>query len=385
MDMKKRKGAARLCLCLTAAMLLLTVPAAAEEPEPLPEFGALAQEEPALEDIQYTSLGGTPCIVEVYTVPPEYPSGNLGKEGFQKEGFQKEGFQKEGFQKEGRNYVREAVLKVRENYVTESRLASQTMTVSHEGREGAAARFVPFLDYENGGYQGQLTLDASSIFTEAAGTQSYSYPLSETREYTGLQRNDTYYIPKSVVKNGVTLALSDVDWTAMGDGTCRAQARYAGTGYGSRTTGYVSTGTYVGTVERRTLESVTYKVIYAGKPIPVVKPSLWPWILSGLGVLILAGGVLLFFCFKPNGKLCAVVGGTRLKTVRRLRISRIHPFVDASAPEYGGYEELLFYPYPGTMKWLSGRKVTVKFPDGHTESCPMEADTLLIGLQEGSR
>ena len=99
-----RKVAARLCLCLTAAPPLLTVPAAAEGPEPLPEFGVLAQEEPALEDIQYTSLGGTPCIVEVYTVPPEYPSENLGKEGFQKE---------------GRDYIREAVLKVRENYVTE--------------------------------------------------------------------------------------------------------------------------------------------------------------------------------------------------------------------------------------------------------------------------
>ena len=101
--MKMRKGAARLCLSLMAAGRLLTVPVAAEEPEPLPEFGALAQEEPALEDIQYTSLGGTPCIVEVYTVPPEYPSGELGKEGFQKE---------------GRDYVREANLKVKGNYDT---------------------------------------------------------------------------------------------------------------------------------------------------------------------------------------------------------------------------------------------------------------------------
>lgn len=126
-------------------------------------------------------------------------------------------------------------------------------------------------------------------------------------------------------------------------------------------------------------------MIYAGKPLPVVKPSLWPWILGGLGVLVLAGGMLLFFRLKPNGKLCAVEGGTRLRTVRRLRLSRIQPFVDASAPEYSGYEELLFYPYPSTMKWLAGRKVTVKFPDGHVESCPMETDTLLIGLQEGSK
>ena len=40
--MKMRKGAARLWLSLMAAGLLLTVPVAAEEPEPLPEFGALA-------------------------------------------------------------------------------------------------------------------------------------------------------------------------------------------------------------------------------------------------------------------------------------------------------------------------------------------------------
>ena len=68
--MKMKKEAARICLCLTAAILLLAVPVAAEESE----------------------------------LPPEYPSENLGKEGFQKE---------------GRDYIREAVLKVRENYVTE--------------------------------------------------------------------------------------------------------------------------------------------------------------------------------------------------------------------------------------------------------------------------
>lgn len=73
----------------------------------------------------------------------------------------------------------------------------------------------PTLDYSAEGFSGVLTLDKGSIQTKETGTSSYAYQLKETKEYTGLDRNDPYYIPKTTEKNGVTLSLADVDWTPM--------------------------------------------------------------------------------------------------------------------------------------------------------------------------
>lgn len=74
------------------------------------------------------------------------------------------------------------------------------------------------------------------------GTSSYSYQLKETKEYTGLDRNDPYYIPKTTEKNGVTLKLADVKWTPMASGAensevpslYQATALYTGTAWGEQ-------------------------------------------------------------------------------------------------------------------------------------------------------
>ena len=129
----------------------------------------------------------------------------------------------------------------------------------------------PTLEYGEDGYAGTLSLDPSSISAKAADTTSYSYTLKDTRVYTGLDRNDPYYIPKSAEKNGVTLTLADVRWTPMasaGDNSevpslYKATAVYTGTAWGSKADGYLVTVSYTGeatkTEEGQQMVSIVYE------------------------------------------------------------------------------------------------------------------------------
>lgn len=58
------------------------------------------------------------------------------------------------------------------------------------------SKLQPMIDYEQDGYSGQLLLQSDSITTVEAGHESYSYTVSDTREYPNLDRNDMAYIPK---------------------------------------------------------------------------------------------------------------------------------------------------------------------------------------------
>ena len=126
------------------------------------------------------------------------------------------------------------------------------------------------MDYQKDGFSGTLVLDKSSVKAKETGTSSYSYQLKETKEYTGLDRNDPYYIPKTTEKNGVTLKLADVKWTPMASGAensevpslFQATALYTGTAWGSKTDGYTVTAEYTGEVSRMTAGQVLYSIIY---------------------------------------------------------------------------------------------------------------------------
>ena len=126
------------------------------------------------------------------------------------------------------------------------------------------------MDYQKDGFSGTLVLDKSSVKAKETGTSSYSYQLKETKEYTGLDRNDPYYIPKTTEKNGVTLKLADVKWTPMASGAensevpslFRATALYTGTAWGSKVDGYTVTAEYTGEVSRTTEGKVQYSIVY---------------------------------------------------------------------------------------------------------------------------
>lgn len=170
----------------------------------------------------------------------------------------------------------------------------------------------PTLEYGEDGYAGTLFLDPSSISAKAADTTSYSYTLKDTREYTGLDRNDPYYIPKSAEKNGVTLTLADVQWTPMasaGDNSevpslYKATAVYAGAAWGSKADGYLVTASYTGEATKTEEGQKMVSIVYEETPGASLFGS-FPWravllVLTGAGAL--TGGVFGFRRLVTKGK-----------------------------------------------------------------------------------
>ena len=159
----------------------------------------------------------------------------------------------------------------------------------------------PTLEYGEDGYAGTLSLDPSSISAKAADTTNYSYTLGDTREYTGLDRNDPYYIPKSAEKNGVTLTLADVRWTPMasaGDNSevpslYKATAVYTGTAWGSKADGYLVTASYTGEATKAEEGQQMVSIVYEEVPAASLFGS-FPWqavLLVLIGAGVLTGGV----------------------------------------------------------------------------------------------
>lgn len=154
----------------------------------------------------------------------------------------------------------------------ERKTVSQTLTMDSETDK--LEKILPLLkssmEYREGGFSGTLTLDKSSIQVNESGTSSYSYQLKETKEYTGLDRNDPYYIPKTTEKNGVTLNLTDIEWTPMASAAgnsdvpslYQATAIYTGTAWGSKADGYTVTADYIGEVSRTIQGDMKYSIIY---------------------------------------------------------------------------------------------------------------------------
>lgn len=285
-------------------------------------------ERPMPTDIQVVNEGGVALIIKTYEVSSGYVPESLVEPEFEQNGYM---------------YAKRDILKVQEKYTTDTKLASSMVTVRHENKDGVVARFQPLLDYNESGYSGQLELDVDAIITEAAGSESYTYPISETREYTGFARNDPYGIPKSVVKNGITLQLVNVEWKSMGAGSVdglpvtslfTAVATYSGSGVGTSVTGYLSTGIYKGEVTKKTLDSVIYAIVYEGTPIPLppIPPNYWPFIILAAVVLAL-GAVIVFWIYRKNIKIYALNDG-KYFLIKRARIGYDNPTVDLSNLEY---------------------------------------------------
>ncbi len=188
----------------------------------------------------------------------------------------------------------------------EKKTVSQAVTLESETNkmEDTLPLLKSTMDYQKDGFSGVLTLDRDSIQVKETGTSNYSYQLKETKEYTGLDRNDPYYIPKTTEKNGVTLKLADVKWTPMASGAensevpslFQATALYTGTAWGSKADGYTVTAEYTGEVSRMTEGKVQYSIVYE-EVQPEEEP--FPWRTTGLVILAVgiaaSAGVGLFY------------------------------------------------------------------------------------------
>ena len=174
------------------------------------------------------------------------------------------------------------------------------VTSAKKTEQDILAELKPTIEFDDGISSGTLSLDHSTIKTEAAGYKSSSYTVTATKNYTGLDRNDSSYIDKTVEKNGRTLSLSNVTWSVertalVGDelvpATYSAVATYSGTASSTVATGYITTAEYKGTVVSSGISSILYTVTYLGTEIVPVEEE--PTFNGSIVVIPVIGGTIL--------------------------------------------------------------------------------------------
>jgi hypothetical protein len=183
----------------------------------------------------------------------------------------------------------------------EKKTVSQTVTVDSESDEHdeIVALLQKSLDYSADGFTGQLLLDEASVTTDVEDTEGYTYTVSETREYTGLARNDPALVPKTVEKNGLTYSLADIQWSGGSENapaaSYTATAIYKGSASGSRPSAYLAAATYTGEVVKTVPGNILYTLVYAAKPVvlpvDISEPINWTPVLFVLGGVVVLGGI----------------------------------------------------------------------------------------------
>ncbi len=267
----------KLCMCLLLAMALTV--------------NALALEVPVSTVVQ--NLNGSQQLIKTYVLSPDADPQELIEEPFEQEGFR---------------YTFADIVK-EDNLISDVTYRRETVTVETSSNDLSKIleQLVPSMDYDDGAYTGTLTLDHTSIHTEASGYERRSSTVTATKTIGPVDRNDMSYVPATTVKNGVTLNLSGVDWQVVGTdlvgdslapASYQAVATYSGKSYYSAATGYVTTADYVGEISRDGVESVTYQVMYLGTEggpieeaaahIGSTLPGYVPYVIGGLGLLALA-------------------------------------------------------------------------------------------------
>ena len=129
---------------------------------------------------------------------------------------------------------------------------------------------IPYHDEE--GFAGKLELDYTAVWIQVTGYTNRRVPLTDTVTMPGLASNDTENIPKTRVRNGVTLNLDRVEWsvqeyTVVGFDRVpfryTAVAHYAGSTTQRVPEGRLARAWYGGVVERANIERIVYTIVYA--------------------------------------------------------------------------------------------------------------------------
>ena len=209
------------------------------------------------DDVTYQNLNGQQLAIKTYTLLPDQDRSDLYEDDFEYDGFL---------------YSMSDIL----------------------------VELKPTIEYDDGVSSGTLSLDHSTLKTEAAGYKRSSYTVTATKNYTGLDRNDSSYIDKTVEKNGRTLSLSNVTWSVestalVGDelvpATYSAVATYSGSASSTVATGYITTAEYKGTVVSSGISSILYTVTYLGTKIEPTKAE--PTFKGAVLVISIIGGTAL--------------------------------------------------------------------------------------------
>ena len=262
---------------------------------------AFAMEVPT--DTIVQNLNGSQQVIKTYTIAPGADPQQLIEEPFVLEGYR---------------YTFADIVKT-DNLAEGTKTHTETVTVetSKDDLDVILEQLAPTIEYDDGCYSGTLSLDHTSLRTEATGYSSRSYTVSDTKTIGLLDRNDMSYVPATTVKNGVTLNLNGVDWQITGTdlvgevltpSSWQAVASYSGKAYYKAADGYITTAEYVGEISKSGVESITYTLTYLGEEyaddtthggnmlssVSGVLGNIWPFAFGGAGLAAAAVmGILL--------------------------------------------------------------------------------------------
>lgn len=278
------------------------------------------------EDVVSENRDGRQLIIKTYTLSPDANPSELVEPPFDLEGF---------------TYRHLETVKQEQPY-EDTKIQTEIVTLETDTDDLSAIleQLAPTVEYSEDGYSGKLTLDHTTIQTQAASYTTKYYTISDTKQFPGLDRNDPSYVPATTVKNGTTLSLSNLSWAVTGTGLAddtlvptsyTATATYTATGSRKVATGYVTTASYVGEVTAEGIQSIVYTVTYLGEAAEMIEEfnPLWVALPVGLLLLVCAGAVCLILCFRPNARIYAMnARGIAYKKLGQQRISVRNPRLD---------------------------------------------------------
>lgn len=312
----------RLPICLLLALTMATSALAAPVPESL-----LAE-----------NLNGQQRIVKTYTLSPEDDPESLKEADFDYDGF---------------HYAWSYTTKAEHPYL-EVKEVKETVTVETAKNDLGLIleQLAPTIDYDDGAYTGELSLDHTSLSTVAAGYTTKYSTVTATKVISNLDRNDMSYVPATTVKNGKTLSLANVEWQVTGTALVgealvpaqyQAVATYSASSSYQAATGYVTTAEYHGEVCSSGLESITYTVVYTGAAI---EPDITGGPFAGLSAhpvlaltavvpfLLLSGLAVFLFLRRKNVYIYRPGDKPRdYEVIAKFRVTPERPSIDLSVLE----------------------------------------------------
>ena len=314
------------------------------------------------ENVVSENRDGRQLIIKTYTLPPDADPSELIEEPFELEGYT--------------YHHLETIKEEQESKDSKAQTEIVTLETDTDDLEKILEQLAPTMEYSKDGFSGTLTLDHTTIQTEAAGYTTKYYTITDTKQFPGLSRNDPSFVPTTTVKNGSTLTLSDISWMVTGTGLAddtlvptsyTATATYTATGSRSVATGYVTTARYTGEVIVEGIRSIAYTVTYLGTPVetPVTFQPIWLAVPGAILLLLVLGGIVYAVRFRSNALIYAMnARGVAYKKLGKQRVSTRTPKLDLTRlREYPAGDASVELPNKLAHK-LAGRIITIQMYGG---------------------
>ncbi len=309
-------------------VVMLAAPALAAGPDPV-GTGEARQEDaaqtaiPYPTDIQLIQQGERNYLQKTFTVAADYDPDSLVEPVFSQGGYR---------------YRFSEIIQRDSTPASATKTVTESKTVDSDTDDRAAiieklGNKLPYADEE--GYEGELFLLPDSLAVTETGRTSYSYNVTDVKLLEGLASNDMAAIPKSVVKNGLTLPLQTVDWQVTGGegmGYSEVPTSYTATAYysapatGTRPSGFTATAAFSGEVIKELIGKSTYTIVYEGEQI-IIPFNFSPFIIAGL---IVAGCVIacaILWRLRKNVEVYVYQAGVP-ELYAKLRVSLKKPIIE---------------------------------------------------------